>query len=331
MDRRTSICAVAALALDAATWPYALAQRPAKVYRLGYLSVGSHADTDPGLDPTGQAILAGLRAYGYEVKKNVEFIFRYADGHYDRLPRLAAELVALNPDLIMTAGTPAILALKNATQTVPIVMVVSGDAVATGLISSVAKPGGNITGSTFFGVDLMVKRLDLLKDVLPHLKRVGVLVNPDNQITKPAIQAMKEAKSLNAELQWFEARGVDDLQSAFSAIGKKRVHAVIVQEDGMLLANAPAIGDLAIRHRLPALGSTEFAAEGCLMGYGARLVDLYRRAGYFVDRILKGTSPGDIPVERASSFDLVLNLKTARALGLKFPQAMLQRADRVID
>jgi putative ABC transport system substrate-binding protein len=301
------------------------------VYRLGYLSVGSHDNSDPDSSPVGQAILGGLREYGYNEKKNIEFIFRWADGHYDRLPRLAAELVALKPDLIMTAGTPAILALKNATQSVPIVMVVSGDAVATGLVSSLAKPGGNITGSTFFGVDLMVKRLELLKDVIPRLKRVGVLVNPDNQITKPAMRAMEEAKSLNVELEWFGARGADDLQGAFSAIRNKKVDGVIVLEDGTLLANAVSIADLAIRNRLPALGSPEFAAGGCLMGYGARLVDLYRRAGYFVDRILKGASPGNIPVERASSFELLLNLKTARALGMKFPQAVLQRADRVIE
>jgi putative ABC transport system substrate-binding protein len=308
-----------------------VAQRREKVYRLGYLSVGSRDNSDPGLNPTGQAILSGLREYGYEEKKNIEFIFRWADGHYDRLPSLAAQLVALQPDLIMTAGTPAILALKNATRTVPIVMVVSGDAVATGLVSSLAKPGGNITGSTFFGVDLMVKRLELLKDVVPRLKRVGVLVNPDNQITKPTMRAMEQAKSLNVELQWFNARGADDLPDVFSETRKRRVDAVIVLEDGMLLANAGSIADLAIRSRLPALGSTEFAAGGCLVGYGARLADLYRRAGYFVDRILKGASPAAIPVERASSFDLVLNLRTARALGVKFPQALLQRADRVIE
>lgn len=326
ITRRRLITAMAAGAI--ARSPHGLAQQRGKTYRIGSLSAGSFDGSQQS--SAWQATLDGLREYGYEEGKNLAFIFRKADGQYDRLPRLAAELVALKPDLLLSGGTPALLALKNATTTLPIVMVVSGDAVATGLVASLARPGGNVTGSTFFGIELMVKRLELLKDVVPQIKRVGVLVNPDNQTTEPVMRAMEASKSLKIELHRFDSRSVDDLQTAFSAMKKQKVSAVIVQEDGIFAINDIAVADLCVRNRLPAIGSTEFAVAGCLMGYGANFVDMYRRAGYFVDRILKGANPADIPVERASSFELALNLKAARTLGMKFPSAILQRADRVI-
>jgi putative ABC transport system substrate-binding protein len=307
----------------------AFSQNRGKIYRIGFLAPDS---VDPGSDQFLRALVDGLRKYGYEEGKNIELDFSWADGNYDRLPRLAAELIDRRPDVLAGVGTPSLMALKNATRTIPIVMVASGDALATGLISSLATPGGNITGSTFFGKELMLKRLELLKDAIPGIKQVAVLVNPENHTTESNMRAMNDAaKSLKLKLYRINVRREPDVAAAFHTMSNRNVEAVAVFEDAVLYANAKAIADLALHQRVPAIGFPEFANNGGLIGYGANFSELFRRAGYFVDRLLKGDSPANIPVERPTTFDLVVNLKTAKALGIKIPQSVLVRATQVIE
>ncbi|MGH6804295.1 MAG: ABC transporter substrate-binding protein, partial [Methyloceanibacter sp.] len=275
---------------------------------------------------------AGLRDLGYVEGKNIVIEFRWAEDKYDRLPELAAELVRLKVDVLVTHGTAGPLAAKRATTTIPIVIAHVGDAVATGLVASLARPGGNITGSTFFGPELSAKLLELIKEAFPRTRQVAVLLFPDNPANGPSLQAMEiAAKSLKVGLQPFEARGPKEFESAFSAMAKKRVDAVVITLGAMFQANPRAIADLAAKQRLPSIGFNEFAEAGGLFGYGANLVDLFHRAAYFVDRILKGTKPADLPVERATRFELIVNLKTAKAIGVTIPQTFLYRADRVIE
>ena len=307
----------------------AFSQNRGKIYRIGFLAPDSF---DTGSDQFLRALVDGLRKYGYEEGKNIELDFSWADGNYDRLPRLAAELIDRRPDVLAGVGTPSLMALKNATRTIPIVMVASGDALATGLISSLATPGGNITGSTFFGKELMLKRLELLKDAIPGIKQVAVLVNPENHTTESNMRAMNDAaKSLKLKLYRINVRREPDVAAAFHTMSNRNVEAVAVFEDAVLYANAKAIADLALHQRVPAIGFPEFANNGGLIGYGANFSELFRRAGYFVDRLLKGDSPANIPVERPTTFDLVVNLKTAKALGIKIPQSVLVRATQVIE
>jgi putative ABC transport system substrate-binding protein len=278
------------------------------------------------------ALRAGLRELGYVEGKNVVIEYRWAEGKYDRLPGLAAELVSLKVDVLVTAGTPGALAAKQTTTTIPIVMAGTGDAVATGLVSSLARPGGNITGSTDFVPELMAKQLELLKEVMPRSGRVAVLVNPDNPSNVPMFKVMETtARSLKVELQRFEIRGQNELEGAFSAMTKSRADAIVVTTDSLFNANARAIADLAAKKQLPAAGTTDFAEAGGSIGYSMNFSAVSRRAAYFIDKILKGTKPSDLPIEQPTKFELVINLKTAKALGLSIPPSLLQRADKVIE
>ena len=326
-NRRKLIVALGAGALAAPLG--SLAQQKGKVWRIGFLG----AATASGSARRVEALRAGLRDLGYVEGKNIVIEFRWAEGNYERLPQLAAELVRLKVDVLVTAGTPSILAAKSATTTIPIVMASGGDPVATGLVTSLARPGGNVTGMAGFSPELMVKRLELLKDVFPRARQVAVLFNPDNpshiKISLPVMDAA--AKSLKLELHQFGARGPSEFESAFAAMAKRRVDAVVTSQDSMRTDNAGAIANLAAKMRLPSVGFPEFAEAGGLMAYGVNRVEFFRRAAYFVDRILKGARPGDLPVEQATRFETVLNLKSAKALGLQFPQAVLARADRVIE
>ena len=326
-NRRKLIVALGAGALAAPLG--SLAQQKGKVWRIGFLG----AATASGSARRVEALRAGVRDLGYVEGKNIVIEFRWAEGNYERLPQLAAELVRLKVDVLVTAGTPSILAAKSATTTIPIVMASGGDPVATGLVTSLARPGGNVTGMAGFSPELMVKRLELLKDVFPRARQVAVLFNPDNpshiRISLPAMEAA--AKSLKLELHQFGARGPSEFESAFAAMAKRRVDAVVTSQDSMRTDNAGAIANLAAKMRLPSVGFPEFAEAGGLMAYGVNRVEFFRRAAYFVDRILKGARPGDLPVEQATRFETVLNLKSAKALGLQFPQAVLARADRVIE
>jgi putative ABC transport system substrate-binding protein len=304
-------------------------QRSATIPRIGFLGVSTAAAWTPRVD----AFRAGLRDLGYIEGKNIAIEFRFADGQYDRLPDLAAELVRLKVDVIVTHSGPGALAAKQATATnpIPVVMTNVGDAVGSGIVASLARPGGNITGDTFYVTELVPKRLELLKDAIPGLRRVALLANPDNAATEQYLSATDAAaKQLKLTLQRFDARVVGDLDGAFAAMAKESVDALAVIEDVVLIANFNRIAELAVKQRLPSISFVEYAERGGLFGYGVNFLALYRHAAVFVDRILKGAKPGDIPIERPTKFEFVINMSTARVLGLTISNATRLRADREI-
>jgi len=307
------------------------AQQPvAAMPRIGFLGVATPAAWGPRLD----AFREGLRDLGYVEGKDIAIEFRFAEGQYDRLPGLAAELVRLKVDIIVTHSAPGALAAKQATAAnpIPVVMTNVGDAVGWGIVASLARPGGNITGDTFFVTELVAKRLDVLKDAIPRVRRVAVLANPDNAGTEQSLLAMESAaKELNVALLRFRARGPADLDGAFAALAKESVDALAVIEDPILIPSSKRIAELAVKQRLPSIGFIEYADAGGLFGYGVNFLALYRRAAFFVDRILKGSKPADIPIERPTTFDFVINLKTAKALGLTVSSGTRLRAERVIE
>ena len=295
-----------------------------KVPRVGVLGVTSAA----GYARQVEALRQGFRDLGYVEGQSIVVEYRWADGHYDRLPALAAELIRLQPDVIVTSG-PGTRALKETATTIPIVMAVGGDAVATGLVASLARPGGNITGSTFFGPELSAKRLEILKDAMPRLARVAVLVNPDNRNHEDLALVKKTAAALSVELLEASARSPREFDDAFALMARSRAEGLVVLTDSMFVANMRRLGELSAARRLPGVGSDEYAQGGGLLAYGVSFPELWRRAPYFVDRILKGQKPATIPVEQASKFILTLNLKTAGAMGLPIQQSLLVRADEV--
>jgi len=320
---------VFALAAAVAAWPLAgRGQQPDKVARIGFLGATSAS----GWANQMAALQSGLRDLGYVPGKNIRIEVRWAEEQYHRLPALAAELVRLQLDLLLTYGTPGTLAAKRATRDVPIVFVYSGDAVAAGLVASLTRPGGNVTGSTYFLPQLMAKRLELLKEAMPHLARVAILVKPDNPLftsTLPVVQSA--AKSLNLDLHRFDAHSPSEFEAAFAKMAESRVEAVVFQEDAVFLGSLRAIADLAARRSLPFAGSSDFAEAGALIGYGVDFVEMCRGAAVFVDKILKGAKPADVPVEQATKFETVLNTRAAKSLGLAVPTSLLLRADRVIE
>jgi putative ABC transport system substrate-binding protein len=306
----------------------ASAQQPAKLARIGILGLASAAGAAPYVD----AVRLGLRDFGYREEKNLIIEYRFGDGDYDRLPALAAQLVRLNVDVLVTFAAPGTQAAKSATNTIPIVMAVTADAVGTGLIASLAHPGGNVTGTTVLNLELMAKRLELLKETMPTMTQAAVLLNPGNAANGPVRQAMERtAQALKVGLHIFELSDSSELASIFGAIANKKIDGLIVHDDQVLIAAAPAIATLAAKHNLPSCGFLEFAAAGGLLAYGVDFVELCRRAAYFVDRILKGTAPSDLPVEQPTKFETVINLKTAKTLGLTVPPTLLARADEVIE
>ncbi len=323
-----AIAIILALALGILLAPLAAdAQQPGKVPRIGVLGLVTPSEFADRIE----AFRRGLLDLGYVEGKNIVVEYRWAESKYDRLPDLAAELVRLKVDLIVTHSTPGTLAAKRATTTIPIVMVTSGDAVASGLVASLARPGGNITGSTFFVPELNAKRVELMKQAVPRVSRMAVLVNPDNPGAGPVLKAMEvTARALKVELQRFEVRRPDEFDSAFREMAKKRAGALVVGEDPMLVAQAQRIADLAATKRLPAIGFKEYVEAGGLMAYAVNIPEFWRRAATYVDKILKGAKPADLPVEQPTKFEFIINLKTARALGLTLPQSVLIRADQVI-
>ena len=303
------------------------AQQAGKVARIGFLG----PETVSGSKSRVDALRAGLRDLGYVEGKNIVIEFRWAEGKYDRLPDLATELVRLNVDVLVAAGEKAVDAAKRATTTIPIVVPVTGDAVATSLATSLARPGGNITGSTFFGAELTSKRLELLREAAPRITRVAYLLNPANSASGPGIAALEiAAKSLKLGIQPFEVRAPNEFDSVFTTMAKRHVDAIVVQADTIFIINAKAVADLAATRQFPSAGLKEFAEAGGLIGYGPNLLEMYRHAAVFVDKILKGAKPGDLPIERATTFELVINMKTAKTLGLTIPPSVLLRADQVI-
>jgi putative ABC transport system substrate-binding protein len=313
----------------AAAWPLAArAQQSTKVYRIGFVSMLS-ADSLP---QRLEAFRAGLREFGYQEGRNIVIEYRWAEGQYERLPALFAEVVRLNVDVIVTHGTPGALAAKQATNTIPIVMAAIGDAEASGVVASLARPGGNVTGLTFFNPELAAKRLELLKETLPSLTDVGVLLNPVNPMNEPIVPAMRRtAGPLKLTLHQFGVREPGEFEAAFTEMAAKRVGAVVIIDDATLIANAPALAQIALQHHLPSIGWPDYAVAGGLLSYGINFPDMFRRAATFVDKILKGAKPSDLPVERSTKFGTIVNLKTAKALGIEVSTSLLLRADEVIE
>jgi putative ABC transport system substrate-binding protein len=313
----------------AAAWPLAArAQQPGGMRRIGFLGQSTAAEIASRLAGFRQ----GLRDLGYIEGTNIIIEYRWAEGYYERLQGLVADLVRSNVDVIVTAGTPGSLAAKRATATIPIVMANVGDPVAAGLVASVARPGGNITGQSSFSPEIYAKRIELLKEVLPRITEVAVLFNSDNAATRAELQTMEAAaRSIKVELQQFPVRAPSELESAFDRMVQRHLEAVGISDDGMLNANVEAIAALTTNRRLLSIGNLELAQAGGLIGYGINYLAQYRRAAAFVDKILKGTKPADLPIEQATRFAFVLNLKTAKALGIEVPTATLLRADEVIE
>ncbi len=326
MDRRAFLAGTGAVLLAA---PLAAeGQQAAKVWRIGYLDQGSAARNRRYLE----ALRQGLRDLGWVEGQDIAIEVRFAEGKTDQLPSLAAELVRLRVDIIITSTTPAALAAKHATTTIPIVIGFAADPVGSGIISSLAHPGGNITGWTHLGLELRGKYLELLKEAVPKAHRFGVLWNPTNQVHKPSLKVIEAAaERLKVELHPVGVQDPKEFESTFTTLAGKGVEALVVFPDGMFLAQTPLIIVLAARNRLPSMyGFREFPEAGGLMAYGVNLSDMFRSSAAFVDKILKGAKPADLPVEQPTKFELVINLKTAKALGLTIPPLLLQRADEII-
>src|SRR5437867_426395 len=316
---------VVALSLDLAY--FAQAQQPKKVPRIGFLLASS-----AGVDSRVEAFRQGFRELGYIEGKNIAIEWRYAEGKEDRVPKLAAELVQMNVEIIVTDGTNVTRAAKNATKTIPIVMASDADPVGNGFVASLARPGGNVTGLVNLLAGLSGKRLEILKEAIPGISRVGVLWNPENPSSISAFKETQEAaQALAMQLQSLEVHGPDEFEGAFQAATKRQARALSVVSDSLMFNNRRRLLELAAKHRLPTMHTQSLWVEaGALMSYGTYFPDLYRRAATYVDKILKGAKPADLPVEQPTKFELVINLKTAKQIGLTIPQSVLYQADKVI-
>jgi len=325
VDRRALLCG---LTMGILATPLAAAAQPAKTIRIGWLSPGSTVTHGSFLDAFRQR----LRELGYMEGRDVTIESRWTDGKFDRLPGLGAELVGLKVDVIVAAGPPAIQAVKQATTTIPIVMAIVVDAVATGLVTNLVRPEGNITGLSIMPRELVGRQLGLLKEVVPAVSRVAFLGNPASPGNAPWVrEAQDAARALGVRLQPLEARDPGEIDSAFAEMTRERAGAVIVSTDTILFIHRTRIADLAAKGRLPLVAPVrQYVEAGGLMADGVIVPDLYRRAATYVDKILKGAKPGDLPVEQPTKYELVINAKTAKALGLTIPQSVLGRADEVI-
>lgn len=326
--RRTIVIGFGAGALNAHLSLFA--QQPlVKVTRIGFLGVGS---ASPDFADRLGALRSGLADLGYIEGKNLVIEYRWAEGKYERLDALAQELVRSNVAVIVSHTGLGVRAAMRATKTIPIVIAATGDAVESGLVASLARPGGNVTGLSFFGPEVVSKRIELLREVLPQIRRVGILVNPTSPESAMQVEKMAAyARALTLELPRFGVKAREEFASAFAAMGKDRIDAVVVTDEPVMTFNITTIADLAVKHKLPAIGAVALAGAGGLMGYGTNLTDMFRRSATYVDKILKGAKPGDLAVEQPTNFDFLVNAKTAKALGIKLPQSILLRADRVIE
>jgi putative tryptophan/tyrosine transport system substrate-binding protein len=304
-------------------------QQAGKVPRIGFLAVGSRE----GRAPLIEAFLQGLREHGYVEGQNIVIEYRFSEGRDDRLPQLAAELVDLEVDLIVASGTPASFAAKQATSTIPIVMGgLAANPVETGLVASLSRPGGNVTGMSTMTSQLSGKRLELLKETVPGLSRVAVFWNPPNPTYGPVLRELEAgAQMLGLELQRLEVRVPEDFEVAFEAATRQRAGALIAPGDPLTTNRPKVVAELALKHRLPAMMDLrEFVEAGGLLSLGVNLTELYRRAAVYVDKIVKGANPADLPMEQPHKLDLFVNLKTAQAIGLTIPQSVLTQATEVI-
>jgi len=322
-NRRKLVIALGAAALAAPLCSFAQAT---KMPRIGILFIGSRNQ------PHLESFKRGLGEHGYTEGKNVTIEYRYAEGKEDRLPALAAELVQLKVDVIVVTADVSAEAAQMATKTIPIV-VATGDPVAWGLADSLAKPKGNVTGLSVILAELSAKRVELLKDTYPKMTRLATLFDPKTRVQPSVLsQTRTAARALGLQLDEFEAETSKDIEKAFASISKVRSNALLVLLSPSITLHSKQIVDSALKQRLPGIYPTrQFAEEGGLMAYGPLIGDLYYRAANFVDKILKGAKPADLPVEQPTKFELVLNMKTAKALGIKFPQSILVRADKVIE
>jgi putative ABC transport system substrate-binding protein len=326
--RRELLFAFAAGAIAAPLVSFAQ-KSSAKIPRIGFLGRASAAGEATGVE----ALRAGLRELGYVEGKNIVIEFRWAEGKNDRLPELAAELARLKVDLVVASGTSAVQAAMQATTTIPIVMTSAGDPLRSGLVTSLARPGGNVTGLTQLGAELAGKRLELLKDTLPNVSRVAFLWNPANASHIPYLKEIQAgARALSLTLLSVEVRSQHEFESAFAAMMRERPDALIMTGDGMHRLRLAWIVEFAAKRRLPAMYQvSEYVEAGGLMSYGTNRLALFRHTAVYVDKILKGAKPADLPVEQPTNFELVINLKTAKALGITIPRSILARADRVIE
>jgi putative ABC transport system substrate-binding protein len=328
ISRRKLLVAFGAGAVAAPLVSFAQ-QQSAKLARIGFLGSTSASSFASQVE----ALWAGLRDLGYVEGKNIVIDFRWTEGKDDRLPELAVELVRLKVDVIVASATPATLAAMQATTTIPIVMVGTGDPLRSGLVASLARPGGNVTGLTQLGAELAGKRLQILKDTVPKLSRVAFLWNPENTGNVSYFKEMQAAaRELRLTLQSVEVRALHEFESAFAGMMRERPDALIMTANGVHQLRLAWIVDFAAKRRLPAMYQLkEYVEAGGLMSYGTSLPDLYRRAALYVDKILKGAKPAELPVEQPTKFELTVNLKTAKALGIKIPQSIMVRADNVIE
>lgn len=310
--------------------PFASVAQPpaARLYRIGFLGIASASGYVRELD----WIRDGLRKLGYVEGRNIAIEYRWAEGSPERLQQHAAEFAALKVDAILTHATAGALAATRATRTIPIVAADGSDPVAAGLVTNLARPGGNVTGSFSFTLEEVGKRVQLLKEIIPGVKTLAFLASPfDVSLSRKREALRAAAASMKLEVRDYAMRGPEDLPEAFNAMGKARCDALLVNNEPLLNSHAGAIASLAALMRLPSAGYASFADAGGLLAYGANRPALYGRAGYFLDRIFKGEKPGDIPFERAARFDTIVNLKTAKGLAVAIPQSVLLRADRVIE
>ena len=304
------------------------AQQSTRIWRIGFLAAASREILVDRYD----AFLAGMRDLGYVEGKNLVVEARFADGQYERLPGLAAELVRLKPDVILAVPSPAIRAAQQATTTIPIVFPGTGDPVGSGFVASLARPGGNLTGLSNSNLDVSAKTLELLKTILPNMSIVAILANPGSS-TEGAMRKNISmiAQKIGVRVVAVEARNPGEIEGGFATMERNRVDAVVVAADALMGMQRRQIAELAIKYRLPSISQGGgYAGAGGLMGYGLNNNESYRRAAVYVDKILLGAKPGDLPVEQPTKLELVINLKTAKALGLTIPQALLLRADEVI-
>ncbi len=329
MNRRRAFIFTLALGLLLAPLA-AEAQQAGKVYRIGFL--GSAPPATPDMARNINAFLRGMRDLGYVEGQNLRIEWRFAEGRAERHPGFAAELVGLKVDVIVAVVTPAVQAAKGATTTIPIVMITAGDPVGSGLVASLARPGGNVTGLSSMTIDLSAKQVELLKASVPKVTRVAVLWNPAHPAHPLMLkEAEGAARAVAVQLQILEARDPDEFDRAFAAMTRERAGALLVLADPMFFAHRVRLTQLAAKSRLPSMYLTrEYVEAGGLISYGPSYLDLCLRAATYVDKILKGAKPSDLPVEQPTKFELVINLKTAKALGLTIPQSVLIRADEVI-
>jgi putative tryptophan/tyrosine transport system substrate-binding protein len=306
------------------------AQQAGKVYQVAWLS-GSSPSTSPGR--VVDAFEQGLKDLGWVEGQNIRLVYRYAGGHFDQLPGVAAELVRMRVDVIVASTPAALAAARKATSTVPIVMVYGPDPVDVGLVASLGRPGGNVTGLTSLSADLSLKQLELLKQIVPGVARVAVLFNPANPWHLGAVERIETAaRTMGMRSQRVSVRGPSEFDAAFAAMSRDKANGVLNLSDPMTFTHRARLADLAVKHRLPTMnGVSGYTEAGGLASYWPNDAEMFRRAAAYVDRILRGSRPGDLPIEQPTKFELIINLKTAKVLGLKLPPSLLQRADQVIE